>query len=545
MIDALNIGRFRGFVPKPLDLDHLRKVVMDSVKEYQTIFNDKEVLRQAGNALLRAREEINSLRRMMDGLVERQVTNFFAEGNLQNSRSFFYNNVNSAEQKQFLDVLDSGVLMLNEDASIRYCNPAFVELLNLPNLHLISSEDINFLAFTEVSQNPPLYDAITAVLRGEFVLATIQHLSAEHTVHLLDLSCSPVRQEDGNYKAIAMLQDRTQERQAIAFLSGMQKVVRLGEDDHNIETLLKDFLSICAQSLNANSAALYLLPEEMDKVTLISEGLSTDSINALQENFAKKSQTEIEQLFASLHTISAYDDVSLNAQIPCFVGIPEIQSAILSKITLPSDQNGLLCITSKRHRHFQEEETYFLKTVIAQIEDTVEKHQTLTDLESDASTDPITGLKNYRYFIRRASDLLKKRPGYTSLFMIDVDEFKLFNDRYGHQVGDEILRSIGNALLESTRSTDIVARYGGDEFIMLMTDCTNKKASEIINRIRHRLLEIPVPEDNSDQPPLSIDLSIGKITVDASNYLSLDEMIKKADIDMYRKKQFKVKSEKE
>jgi len=139
MIDAINIGRFRGYVPKPLDLDNLRKIVKTSVKEYQTIFNDKEILRQAGNALLRAREEINALRKMMNGLVERQLTDFFAHGNLEASPSFFYNNVNTSEQQQFLDALSNGVLMLNENVSIQYCNPALVSLLNLPSFRSLKA----------------------------------------------------------------------------------------------------------------------------------------------------------------------------------------------------------------------------------------------------------------------------------------------------------------------------------------------------------------------------------------------------------------------
>ena len=238
MIDAINIGRFRGFVPKPLDLENLRNVVNQSVKEYQTIFNDKEVLRQAGNALLRAREEINTLRRMMNGLVERQFEDFFLEGKWENPNSLFYNNVNSVDQKEFLDVLSSGVLMLNENGTLHYCNPSFVELLDLPNLHLVGSQEISVFQLQEVTEEPILSDALKAVLRGEFVLATVNHARSDDILRIYELSCSPVQQDDGNFKAVVLLQDRTKEKQAVSFLSGMQNVTKINGNGKDLETLI-------------------------------------------------------------------------------------------------------------------------------------------------------------------------------------------------------------------------------------------------------------------------------------------------------------------
>mgnify|MGYP006293854381 CR=1 FL=1 len=538
MIDAINIGRFRGYMPKPLDLDNLRKIIQTSVKEYQAIFNDKEVLRQAGNALLRAREEINALRKMMNGLVERQLTDFFAHGNLETTPSFFYNNVKSAEQQEFLDALTNGVLMLNENGTIQYCNPALVSLLNLPNLHLINTNDINFLHLREVTENQVLHDAVTAVLRGEFVLATIQQITKDRTMRIFELSCSPIHQEDGNYKAVLLLQDRTTERQAISFLNGMQSVLRLGDNGKDLETTLTQFLAICTEAIHANGAALYLMPAEYQNTKLISYNMPTDNLIKLEGNLKKKRANELERMMQNLKPVQAFENVRENKEIPCFENIAEIQSAILSKFHFPLGNSGIFCITSNTRRDFQEQEIDFLRTMVVQIEEAVAKNHTLEDLETKAHNDPITGLNNYRYFVHEAKSRLDKLAKPATLLMIDVDEFKQFNDRYGHQAGDEILRAIGEVLMRSTRTSDIVARYGGDEFIILMPDCPAEKAAEVINRIQQHLKKIPIPQNGESTPPLDVQLSIGRITVDAENQMPLDEMIHQADLDMYQQKPY-------
>ncbi|MCK5931051.1 MAG: diguanylate cyclase [Fulvimarina manganoxydans] len=103
--------------------------------------------------------------------------------------------------------------------------------------------------------------------------------------------------------------------------------------------------------------------------------------------------------------------------------------------------------------------------------------------ESQAATDPLTGLPNRRMFERSAS-IACVRPGPASLLLIDIDHFKQVNDRWGHDVGDRVLCQVADAIRSSIRDSDVVARYGGEEMIVLLPSTDLDTAEAIAERIR-------------------------------------------------------------
>lgn len=120
------------------------------------------------------------------------------------------------------------------------------------------------------------------------------------------------------------------------------------------------------------------------------------------------------------------------------------------------------------------------------------------DLADAASTDPLTGLANRR----RAVDIIRRelarcdRIGTTlSVVEVDIDRFKLVNDQYGHGVGDEVLVAVGNHLEGSVRTIDLVARWGGEEYLMLLPDTPAEQAMLVAERIRSSLAGHPVTVD--------------------------------------------------
>jgi diguanylate cyclase (GGDEF)-like protein len=111
-------------------------------------------------------------------------------------------------------------------------------------------------------------------------------------------------------------------------------------------------------------------------------------------------------------------------------------------------------------------------------------------LEQLAITDGLTGLYNHRFFHERLAIEVERcqRSGReVSLVMIDVDHFKLYNDRNGHPAGDDVLRLVGSLLAERRRANDIVARYGGEEFAIILLDTPKGQAAELGERMRRRV----------------------------------------------------------
>lgn len=110
-----------------------------------------------------------------------------------------------------------------------------------------------------------------------------------------------------------------------------------------------------------------------------------------------------------------------------------------------------------------------------------------------ATTDALTGIPNHRALQDRLSEMIHAadRGGGLGLAMVDVDHFKLFNDEFGHQAGDEVLKAVASTLRDKLRRNDFVARYGGEEFCILFKDVDEAKAKELSERLRRAIAQLP------------------------------------------------------
>jgi diguanylate cyclase (GGDEF)-like protein len=152
-----------------------------------------------------------------------------------------------------------------------------------------------------------------------------------------------------------------------------------------------------------------------------------------------------------------------------------------------------------------------------------------------ARIDELTGLLNRRSFMERAEYELNRAKRLNkplTLAMIDLDNFKQVNDRFSHQVGDKVLMEISDLFSTNFRNIDIVSRYGGDEFTVLMPETSVETAKVVLQRINSMLAEY---QFESGKDPFNITASIGLATFSHEKN-SLEEMISSADKAMYRAK---------
>jgi diguanylate cyclase (GGDEF)-like protein len=157
-------------------------------------------------------------------------------------------------------------------------------------------------------------------------------------------------------------------------------------------------------------------------------------------------------------------------------------------------------------------------------------HQTERRL---ARTDPLTGVANFRWFEEEAQREMyssRRYGGPLSLIYLDLDDFKKVNDDRGHAAGDEVLRSVASALRASLRPTDLVARIGGDEFVVLLPHTDREGAEKAIERARHEL--------TTHGAAGGIGFSVGIIQLDQV-VGSIDDLVGKADELMYTAKHAK------
>ena len=157
-------------------------------------------------------------------------------------------------------------------------------------------------------------------------------------------------------------------------------------------------------------------------------------------------------------------------------------------------------------------------------------------LERNAQTDPLTGLYNRKYlekFIERTLYEGTYKNTACGLMMVDIDFFKLINDNYGHDIGDIAIKTIANTLLDVVRDTDVVIRFGGEEFIVIITDCTEERMIEIAEKIRIAFSQQQI-QSNSESFSKTVSIGVAlfpNISKDFWKY------VKQSDIALYEAKQ--------
>ena len=162
------------------------------------------------------------------------------------------------------------------------------------------------------------------------------------------------------------------------------------------------------------------------------------------------------------------------------------------------------------------------------------EYEHFQQIQRDSFTDPLTGLYNRRFMERemnRIFELARRYENQFSLIFGDVNRFKLINDNYGHHLGDVVLKSIGAILIDTCRGSDMICRYGGDEFLILIELTTHANAERLIARINDSMQALEMPELAEEH--FSLSLGQGTYPDDGS---SVDAILNVADTRMYEAK---------
>ncbi|WP_330982189.1 MULTISPECIES: GGDEF domain-containing protein [Enterobacterales] len=136
----------------------------------------------------------------------------------------------------------------------------------------------------------------------------------------------------------------------------------------------------------------------------------------------------------------------------------------------------------------------------------LEERQTLNDL---SMLDPLTGLYNRRGLQNRLDTLLSLDASEHYVLLLDIDYFKAYNDHYGHMMGDQALIQVSAAIRDAVRSRDIVTRYGGEEFMVVLTSTTAEAALQTAERIRQRVYDLKIPHMFNHSVATNVTVSIG------------------------------------
>lgn len=158
-------------------------------------------------------------------------------------------------------------------------------------------------------------------------------------------------------------------------------------------------------------------------------------------------------------------------------------------------------------------------------------------LERIATTDELTGLPNRRHFFDTARTIValaKRNELPIACLMIDIDFFKKVNDTYGHQAGDIVLKKVSEVMLKAKREGELLARLGGEEFVMCLFRAAEKEGACAGERFRRTVESIKIPI--SEETTISVTVSIGCSSLSSDKLTDIDDLISKADDALYRAK---------
>ncbi|HTL46604.1 MAG TPA: sensor domain-containing diguanylate cyclase [Verrucomicrobiae bacterium] len=217
--------------------------------------------------------------------------------------------------------------------------------------------------------------------------------------------------------------------------------------------------------------------------------------------------------------------------------LPSVSSNVSNIICLPLVVNneciGVMNITNKQNNEkFTEEDIELLSTLAGQVAITINN----ANLYNLAITDGLTHFFIKRYFDQVLYDELLRAKRYgrpLSVIMIDIDDFKMFNDRYGHQQGDVILAATASLFRQTIRETDTPCRYGGEEFMFLLPEADAAKTGMLAERMRKIVEEHSYPGLHGEPLKVTVSLGIASFPADAERP---DDLIKKADLALYKAK---------
>ncbi|NCD12292.1 MAG: GGDEF domain-containing protein [Epsilonproteobacteria bacterium] len=164
----------------------------------------------------------------------------------------------------------------------------------------------------------------------------------------------------------------------------------------------------------------------------------------------------------------------------------------------------------------------------------------LAVLKQESITDALTGLRNRRYFDQRISEEVALSTRYKlplTLMLIDVDHFKKINDTYGHTVGDEVLQTLSKIIQNVVRDSDIVARYGGEEIVIITPNTTKEEAAILAERLREKVEQTKVATIATMQEVVQVTISIGLCSL-SPIITDKEALLEESDQSLYLAKKY-------
>jgi diguanylate cyclase (GGDEF)-like protein len=272
--------------------------------------------------------------------------------------------------------------------------------------------------------------------------------------------------------------------------------------------VLSDMILNLSSRLLRGQAALLVLQGEQGEREEAFAGPEQDGAGDLRRLLAEMSDFVLQ----SRRPLSV-PDASQSPWSQHLLGRSDVTGSVTVTPLLQQDRvRGTLGVYSNEPSRDPESDLHLLSMLAAQSVNSLVMLERLVASEEQALTDGLTGLYNYRFFqehLQRELSRASRSKAPLSLIVVDIDNFKVINDTYGHSVGDRVIRHLADSILRHTRKANVLVRYGGDEFCIIVTEGDLDTARAVAERVLAEIRSTPFSDETHGIPPISLSVSAG------------------------------------
>jgi diguanylate cyclase (GGDEF)-like protein/PAS domain S-box-containing protein len=472
---------------------------------------------------------IFKLRRAQDALQK-------SEENLQKNYDFL---------RILLDTIPSPIFSKNAEGKYIDCNTAFEQYLGLSKKQIINKTvyEINQGELAEIyhkadielmkSRSKQTYEAKVRYANGaehDMLLSKAALISKDNTVQGLVGVMIDITEGKMVEKRISKLLHLNQ-----AMLEVSQAIIDINNIDELFGLILEKAIGIIE---NAKFGSVLLLDENRILKIAVSKGYDIDAANNFSIPIEKsfqwlKTKGNIEKTIV-INNIDELQDINV-VNISKTKDSWDIKSCISAPIIIKNKLYGMVNVDSNYTNAFSEEDLGSMEHLRSQIEIAISKHELYEEIIYLSRYDKLTNIYNRGYFDELFDLHLNKALKYDEEFelaIFDLDGLKIINDTYGHLAGDLYIKTFTNNLINNVKSSDILARYGGDEFVAVFWGADSKKLTIKFEELSQTLKDNPFIFEGN-QIECSFSYGIVSFPQEAQGY---HQLVKVADDRMYEYK---------
>lgn len=323
---------------------------------------------------------------------------------------------------------------------------------------------------------------------------------------------------------------RRDEQQPIAgVLSLIRELLGPATRADNIADVFVSSFRALDHAIDFDLAAAVMIEQNLDLYVVTREGAGSLVGAPLIDSLRRTLETMIPVSFTATDVVVKAE----RSDLPPQGGGNSLEYSTFASVAIENRSSGVLLVY--RGEPFDEHEQQIVEIFAAQVSLLIGQLWAREQIQGLADTDDLTGIANKRHFRRQLPQEMERARVYSlplSLLMFDVDDFKEINDSFGHTVGDVVLSELCGAVRETLRPPDLFARFGGDEFAIILPHTDLGGACAVADRILQRVRELTIPADDEGTIRCSISLGIA----DYQRADTTGEIIRRADERLYEAK---------